>query len=98
MENFDLIADYLSRNGEAPATRNVIAVWSPTVQRAYRLFCFAAREPAEAFARHFDGILFDPKRDRKNGSSTGAWHRTDDPTMPDRCGPLVMPGFFREHP
>jgi hypothetical protein len=98
MENNETLMAFCDELGVDYGTRTVTAVWSPMVQRRYRLYCFPTREAAETFARHFDGIYFNPKRDRKNGSSAGAWHRSDDPTMPERCGQLCVPMFFRERP
>ncbi len=96
-ENYQTLEKFCA-DLEDYATRQVQAVWPDGEERAYRLYCFATREAAEAFAAHFEGMHFNPKKDRENGSATGAWRRTDSSAMPECCGPLVMPKFFRWHP
>ncbi len=98
MENHRTLMDFCERLRVPHHTRQVRAVWPDGTERDYRLYCFATRELAGNFARHFDGVHFDPSRDREKRSARGAWHRTDSSAMPERCGPLVMPKWFQQHP
>lgn len=98
-ENFEVLERWSQQQfGRRAECERVRAIWEYGGEDDFRLFCFAAREQAEAFAAHFDGEMFDPERDREGGRVNGAWRRSGGRSMPLRCGPLVLPKFWRENP
>jgi hypothetical protein len=74
----------------------VIAKWPNHKVLEFRLHCFRSRQEAETFAAHFEGMHFDPVKDREGGKINGAWIRTDEWRPIERCGPLKVPRFFQE--
>lgn len=69
MENYDLLARYCQRFEPRPSTQHVMAKWPNGKQEEYRLYCFASRADADVFAAEFEGIHFDPSKDREGGAS-----------------------------
>lgn len=88
---------YCRRFSPQPEKLPLKAKWPNGKQEAFRLYCFASREDAEVFAAHFEGVHFDPIKDREKGRVNGAWLRTDEWKPIDRSGPLELPRFFREY-
>ncbi|RUV79456.1 hypothetical protein EOA88_24400 [Mesorhizobium sp. M5C.F.Ca.IN.020.14.1.1] len=97
-ENYTQLAEFCSREGLDHQTTSVIAKWPNCKELEYRLYCFRTRQAAETFAIHFEGIHFDPVKDRDGGRINGAWVRRDKWKPIERCGPLSVPRFFRENP
>lgn len=97
MENYTLIEEYCRRFDPQPMTQQVVAKWPNGKHEDYRLFCFATRADAEVFATEFEGIHFDPAKDRENGRINGTWLRSDEWKPVERSGPLRLPRFFREY-
>ncbi|RUZ78745.1 hypothetical protein EN943_09530 [Mesorhizobium sp. M7A.F.Ca.US.006.01.1.1] len=77
-------------------TRQVQAVWPNGKYREYRLYCFAEATAAAAFRDHFEGVMFDPKRDRENGNVRGIWRRTGEYGRILDLGPLTVPEILRD--
>ncbi|GAA2857927.1 hypothetical protein GGQ99_002341 [Aminobacter niigataensis] len=69
MENYDLLARYCERFEPHPKTLQVTAKWPNGKSEDFRLYCFASRSDAEVFAAEFQGIHFDPAKDRSVGAS-----------------------------
>ncbi|WP_378948105.1 hypothetical protein [Mesorhizobium sp. ANAO-SY3R2] len=67
------------------------------LEEDFRLYCFATRADAETFAAYFEGLHFDPDKDRERGLVNRAWLRTDEWKPIERSGPLELPRFFREY-
>ncbi|MCA0046298.1 hypothetical protein LB577_04930 [Mesorhizobium sp. B283B1A] len=61
----------------------------------YRLHCFSDAESAQAFLDHFEGLRFDPKRDRENGKVRGVWRRAGEYRRVLDLGPLSVPEILR---
>ena len=97
-ENYTQIATFCAQHGLEFMTTAVIAKWPNRKELEFRLHCFRTRKAAETFAAYFDGVLFDPVKDREGGKLTGAWVRTDEWKEIERCGPLEVPRFLRENP
>lgn len=49
-------------------TQSVYARWAEPKDGDFIIFCFAEKEDVELFAAEFEGISFDPKRDRGKGA------------------------------
>lgn len=97
MENYDFLERYCSRFDPRPKTQQVKAKWANGKEEDFRLFCFATRADADTFAAEFEGIHFDPAKDRERGLVNGAWIRIDEWKQIERCGPLRLPRWFREY-
>jgi hypothetical protein len=97
-ENYTQIATFCAQNKLEFTTAPVIAKWPNRQELEFRLHCFRTRAAAETFAIHFEGVHFDPVKDREGGKPAGAWIRTDEWKPIDRCGPLRVPRFFRDNP
>ena len=97
-ENYTQIAAFCAQHRLEFMTAPVIAKWPNRKALEFRLHCFRTREAAETFAGHFEGLHFDPVKDREGGNLTGAWIRMDEWKPIERCGPLEVPRFFREDP
>lgn len=98
MENYKTIANFCSAHDLEFKTTPVIAKWPNRKELEFRLHCFRTREAAETFAAHFEGVHFDPVKDRAGGKLAGAWVRTHEWRPIERCGPLEVPRFLRENP
>ncbi|MET3578199.1 hypothetical protein ABID19_001216 [Mesorhizobium robiniae] len=77
-------------------TRHATAIWSNGKEELYRLHCFADPASAEAFRDHFNGIMFDPRKDRADGKARGAWHRSEPWQKVSDVGPLSIPVSLRD--
>jgi hypothetical protein len=93
-ENYKQIAEFCSQNALDFMTMPIIAKWPNHKVLEFRLHCFRTRQAAETFASHFEGVHFDPAKDREGGRINGAWIRTDEWKPIERCGPLEVPRFF----
>ncbi|UVC17067.1 hypothetical protein [Mesorhizobium onobrychidis] len=47
------------------------------------------------FLDHFEGLMFDPRRDRESGKVRGVWRRTGEYTPVLDLGPLSVPDTLR---
>lgn len=70
--------DYCEERGMTFQIRQVQAVWPNGKYEEYRLHCFAGPAEAEAFLDHFQGEVFDAKRNREKGKMRGVWRRSDE--------------------
>ena len=93
--NFTIIAKFCQERGLKHQTRLVQAIWPNGKYEPYRLYCFSDTASAEAFRDHFEGLMFDPRRDRENGKVRGAWRRTGEYTPVLDLGPLSVPETLR---
>lgn len=93
--NYTLIRRFLEEQGLACRTRAVIAIWEDGKQEQWRLHCFADPAASTAFLDHFGGVVFDPKRDRENGNTRGAWRRQGAWKRILELGPLSVPEALR---
>ncbi|TPI78511.1 hypothetical protein [Mesorhizobium sp. B2-8-9] len=90
-----MIAKFCEERGLKHHTRHVQAIWPNGKYETYRLHCFDDATSAQTFREHFDGMMFDPRRDRENGKVRGVWRRTGDYTPVLNLGPLSMPEILR---
>jgi hypothetical protein len=95
MHNDTLIVEFCRARGLEYRTRHVMAIWSPSKQEHYRLYCFADLAAAKLFRDYFAGVLFNPKRDREKGRAQGAWHRKDEYKRILESGPPSVPEILR---
>ena len=70
-------------------------IWPNGKYEPYRLYCFSDTASAEAFRDHFEGLMFDPRRDRENEKVRGAWRRPGEYTPVLDLGPLSAPETLR---
>ncbi|AMX99511.1 hypothetical protein A4R29_08415 [Mesorhizobium ciceri biovar biserrulae] len=75
--------------------RQVQAIWPNGEYEDYRLYCFAEAPAAAAFRDHFDGVMYDPKRDREKGNVRGVWRRIGEYKRILDLGPLSVPEILR---
>ncbi|TPK89834.1 MULTISPECIES: hypothetical protein [unclassified Mesorhizobium] len=59
-----MIAKFCQERGLKHQTRHVQAIWPNGKYETYRLYCFRDAASAQAFLDHFEGLMFDPRRDR----------------------------------
>lgn len=98
-ENFKPLENFsIERFGYRAETLRIRAVWADGGDEQYRLYCFAKAADAAAFAEHFEGVHFDPARDRDDGRVRGCWRRPGSWSMPLRCGPLHIPRCWLKEP
>ncbi|RUX96597.1 MULTISPECIES: hypothetical protein [unclassified Mesorhizobium] len=93
--NFTMIAKFCQDRRLTFQTRHVQAIWTNGKYENYRLHCFSDDAAARAFRDHFDGVTFEPKRDRENGNVKGVWRRTDEYKQMLDLGPLSVPEILR---
>ncbi|MER8859106.1 MULTISPECIES: hypothetical protein [unclassified Mesorhizobium] len=93
--NFTMIAKFCQERGLKHQTRHVQAIWPNGKYETYRLHCFGDAASAEAFLDHFEGLMFDPRRDRENGKVRGVWRRTGEYAPVLDLGPLRVPEILR---
>lgn len=98
-ENFKTLENFsVERFGYRAETLRIRAVWAEGGDEDYRLYCFTSESDAAVFAEHFEGVRFDPEKDREDGRVRGCWHLPGGWSMPLRCGPLNIPRCWRENP
>lgn len=93
--NFTKITKFCQDRGFRHQARQVQAIWPNGKYENYRLYCFADEVSARTFRDHFDGLMFDPKRDRENGKIRGAWRRMDEYKRIFALGSLSVPEILR---
>jgi len=90
-----MISKFCQDRGLMHQTRFVQAIWSNGKYENYRLYCFSDGAAAKESRDHFDGLMFDPKRDRESGKIRGVWRRTDEYKRILELGPLSVPEILR---
>lgn len=94
--NYGKIVGFCEQNGMRFYTRYVSAVWPCGRQDRIRLHCFATLREATLFKACFGGKYFDPRRDRENGRTSGAWRRSGAWQRLLESGPLKIPPVLRD--
>ncbi|UVK45685.1 hypothetical protein BPNPMPFG_001244 [Mesorhizobium sp. AR07] len=90
-----MIAKFCQDRGLTFHLRSVQATWPDGKYENYRVHCFSDDAAARVFRDHFDGVKFDPKRDRENGNVKGVWRRTGEYRQILEMGPLSVPEILR---
>lgn len=71
--NYETVHGFCRGLSAAPRTQHVIRVGPGRPVEHWNVFCFAVKAEADAFAVVFDGVPFDPKRDRGKGNRKRFW-------------------------
>ncbi|RVA12734.1 hypothetical protein EN932_11220 [Mesorhizobium sp. M7A.F.Ca.US.002.01.1.1] len=89
-----MIAKFCQERGLKHQTRQVQAIWPNGKYETYRLHCFSRRN-CTGFLDHFEGLRFDPRRDRENGNVQGVWRRAGEYRRVLDLGPPSVPEIVR---
>lgn len=75
--NYDTVHGFCKGLSLHLRTQSVFAGWAGPRGCYFIIFCFSEQADAELFAAEFEGIPFDPKRDRGKGKRKRFWDRAN---------------------
>ncbi len=84
--NYEVVHGFCKGLSLHNRTQTVFAGWAGPRGCYFIIFCFAEKEDAELFAAEFEGIPFDPKRDRGKGKRKRFWDVAPTGSLRTGCG------------